>query len=243
MLKIKAKKIIKIQTVEDLLRNKRLAFLAIWHPNSGVDWIRKHVDRNIGIMIARDYMTLETQKIILDEDSMLLTEDSTEDSTENSLMVATLDINNRITKNIHLVLLGNSKMQFQRITLETPRCQLRTAAYGNIYSICGNMLLCFDKKKHVDFIKKIRDFENHFDININSLLKVDLQAKMTIPIYGDFPIQKDDKTCLFSELKPLNDLFADSPDIVVILENPVLQTSQTTVELIWKIKCVKLYSK
>ena len=169
----------------------------------------------------------------------------------DSSMVITLDTTNRLSDvcSITMVLLGNSKMHFHKFVIETPRLKIgRFTPY--------DILLCFDPKKHVDFIKKIRDFENHFDLKTTKLY-VDLQgsrASVLIPMtfYPNTKIEKDGETIL-SRKKTLteNNWFCDSSEAIIILENPVLQITQTTtflkesrtVELHWSIQHIKLYSK
>lgn len=46
-----------------LLRNIRLAFLAIWHPRAGNEKIRGCVSKDIGKQIARNYLTIENLEL------------------------------------------------------------------------------------------------------------------------------------------------------------------------------------
>ena len=49
--------------IEGFLRDKRLAFLAAWHPRAGNPVIRDCVGKDIARKIAREYITLKTQRI------------------------------------------------------------------------------------------------------------------------------------------------------------------------------------
>lgn len=49
------------ERLHEYLKAKRLAFLASWHPRAGNEFLRRRVDKNVGVLIAREYITLETQ--------------------------------------------------------------------------------------------------------------------------------------------------------------------------------------